>query len=610
MTPRSILQRFYTLVRAIASPIVCEPSVWIVFTLTWLLTIHYVHLPGRSQFASCLLDLWFTLLLFTITLRLTPRRFRMFLRIAAIVVFVTTCWTEAFLSLRFKMVYEPTIFSLVTETNGEESSEFLQVCLRSSELWHSVGSYALVLLCAALPLLLRRFAHKLTKHACAGHSMYHLRHSLQLLASIALTALTLWQANLWWDRRSQMVNFLQLSQSGQAERVSYRPYYSSPLRLIYSLKFYDLTRREGETFALHTQHLLPLDSCTGDAGVSRIILVIGESYNKHHAALYGYEKPTTPNLSRMARRKHLTVFSDVVSPWNITSQVMKWTMSTQSIGTGHSWADGVLWPSVFRQAGWPVAFITNQYVPTLTRNKIDYSGSFFLNTQPLDSLSFDFRNRRKYQYDGQLLTELDSLPANLSLTDAKSRADHSLVIIHLIGQHMDAKLRVPENYWRWSADDYTRDDLSRKERQIVADYDNATRYNDHVLACICQRFRSEDAIVIYFSDHGEEVYHPSLHMYGRNHTAHPSATVIQSEYEVPFMIWTSPRCRRRHPALCRRIRQAADRPFMTDDICHLLFGLAGISTPYYQSSRDLFSPAYETHRERLLKASIPYINKK
>lgn len=587
---------------------------WIGLTLTWILTTHYVHLPSRRMFAECLMDLWFTLLLTGTTLRLVPRQFRSTLRVVAIVVFIAVSWTEAFLSLRFKMVYEPTMFSLVTETNGEESSEFLRVCLRSRELWRSIGSYALVLLCTISPLLLRRYRGKLIIPMSSG-AQRHLRHTAQLVACIGVIALLLLQSNLWWDRRRQMVDFMQFSQSGQAERQSFRPYHSSPLRLMYSLKFYDLTRREGTTFALNTQHLLPLDSCQTDCcanenSVSRIVLVIGESYNKHHAALYGYDKPTTPRLSRMARRRELTVFSDVVSPWNITSQVLKWTMSTQSIGTGHSWADGVLWPSVFRQAGWPVAFITNQYVPKPTRNKIDYSGSFFLNTQPLDSLAFDFRNLRKYQYDGQLLTELDSLPACMSLTDARSRAAHSLVILHLIGQHMDARLRVPENYWRWTAEDYERDDLRSKERQIIANYDNATRYNDQVVARICQRFRSEDAIVIYFADHGEEVYHPSLRMYGRNHTAHPSSTVVSSEYEVPFVIWTSPRCRRQHPALYRRIRNASSRPFMTDDICHLLFGLAGIPTPYYTPARDLLSPSYDSTRERLLKSSTPYINKK
>lgn len=606
MASKSILQRFLPLIRTIASPIVREPAVWIGFTLTWLLTAYFVHLPARRIFVVSLLDLWFTLLILTTTLRLTPRRLRVVLRVVAIVVFVAICWTEAFLSLRFKMVYEPTMFCLAAETNGEESSEFLRICLRSKELWRTLGGYSLVLLSTLIPLLLRRICSKRLLNQCTI-ALSYVSHSTQLLSCVAIVALILWQGNLWYDRRSRMVDFIQLTQSGQAERVSIRPYYTSPLRLIYSLKFYDLTRREGESFALHTQNLLPLDTCASAKAPSRVVLVIGESYNKHHAALYGYDKPTTPNLSRMARNRQLTVFTDVVSPWNITSQVMKWTMSTQSIGTGHSWADGVLWPSVFRQAGWPVAFITNQYVPTYTRNKIDYSGSFFLNSQPLDSLAFDFRNLRKYQYDGQLLTELDSLPTTLSLTRSKPSSAHSLIIMHLIGQHMDARLRVPENYRHWSARDYVREDLNTKERQIIADYDNATRYNDHVLARICQRFSSEDAVVIYFSDHGEEVYHPSLHMYGRNHTASPTATVIQSEYEVPFMIWTSPRCRRLHPELYRRIRQAASQPFMTDDVCHLLFGLSGIPTPYYQPSRDLLSPSYDNTRRRFLKQSIPYL---
>ena len=50
-----------------------------------------------------------------------------------------------------------------------------------------------------------------------------------------------------------------------------------------------------------------------------IVFVIGESYNKHHASLYGYALPTTPRQEARRNAGELTVFSDVVSPWNITS---------------------------------------------------------------------------------------------------------------------------------------------------------------------------------------------------------------------------------------------------------------------------------------------------
>ena len=38
--------------------------------------------------------------------------------------------------------------------------------------------------------------------------------------------------------------------------------------------------------------------------------------------------------------------------------------------------------------------------------------------------------------------------------------------------------------------------------------------------------------------------------------------------------------------------QAADREFTTDNVCHMLFHLAGIKTKSYQAERDLLSPEF------------------
>ena len=52
----------------------------------------------------------------------------------------------------------------------------------------------------------------------------------------------------------------------------------------------------------------------------------------------------------------------------------------------------------------------------------------------------------------------------------------------------------------------TKASLSDAEQQSVADYLNATRYNDLVVDHIIRLFEKRNAIVLYFADHGEEVY--------------------------------------------------------------------------------------------------------
>ena len=580
--------------------------------LLWLLTVHFVRQPMQKLFAESLWDFLFTLLLFTIILRLLPRRASRWVGGVAVGLFALISFVEAFLHQRFRMDYDPTMFSLLAETNAQESSEFLSLTFRSPVFWQTLWPYLLIVV--FVPAL-----HYLYKRVRPREWPRLVRHVAALLCVAGVLALTITQIVPWCQRRGKMLDYLAMSQSGQVERVSVRPYYSSPLRLMYSLKYWGLMQQEVKTFAENTVKALTSSiaedsspSLTGEGwqgGVASpdgerpgsgqapsIILVIGESYNKHHAHLYGYDRPTTPNMDKMLRQGSLISFTDVVTPWNITSQVFKWMLSTESIDSGRSWADGVLWPALFRRAGWDVSFITNQYTPSPRQNKIDLSGSFFLNSQPLDSLAFSHRNVRKYQYDEDLLAELDGLsPSGLA-------GRPSFIILHLIGQHMDARLRVPAMWRKWTAADYaSRTDLSEKERQTLADYDNATLYNDHVISLLTRRFSAQDALVVYLSDHGEEVYDFGQKLYGRNHAQTPNSATVRSEYEVPFIVWGSPTYRRLHPEQWQRIRQAAERPFMTDDLCHFLFGLTALPTSFYQPARDPLSPRYDAARPRLLK---------
>ena len=48
--------------------------------------------------------------------------------------------------------------------------------------------------------------------------------------------------------------------------------------------------------------------------------------------------------------------------------------------------------------------------------------------------------------------------------------------------------------------------LTEEMRDDIAHYDNATRYNDHVLEQIIRLYEGQRTVVVYLSDHGEEVY--------------------------------------------------------------------------------------------------------
>ena len=68
-----------------------------------------------------------------------------------------------------------------------------------------------------------------------------------------------------------------------------------------------------------------------------VVLIIGESYNKYHASVYGYNLNTTPVLCEQQQRGNLFVFTDAISPYNMTTLAVKNMLSTNSISRHQSW---------------------------------------------------------------------------------------------------------------------------------------------------------------------------------------------------------------------------------------------------------------------------------
>lgn len=75
---------------------------------------------------------------------------------------------------------------------------------------------------------------------------------------------------------------------------------------------------------------------------------------------------------------------------------------------------------------------------------------------------------------------------------------------------------------------------------MLSHYDNATLYNDSIVAQIVKRFQKQDAIVIYVPDHGEECYEENRGFICRNHSAEIDWPLAHYEFEIPFWIYCSP----------------------------------------------------------------------
>ena len=130
-------------------------------------------------------------------------------------------------------------------------------------------------------------------------------------------------------------------------------------------------------------------------------------------------------------------------------------------------------------------------------------------------------------------------------------------------------------------------------REEIAHYDNAALYNDYVMQQIIGLYDEENTVVVFLSDHGEEVYDYRDNL-GRNDWSigNDPQQVIRWQYMVPFLVWCSDKYEASHPEIVSQLSQAVNRPAMLDNVCQLLFHLSGLKTPWYHPERDLISPDY------------------
>ena len=572
--------------------------------------------PKRHElYDNLYLELFFDLYIVCLILAWIPKKIRFCIRGVLYFVLYAAAIADVYCFVNFGATLNPSMLMLVGETNSSEASNFIAACLSPDVIFSSVG-WVLLLIIVQVLTAFRRFRHFIWKASvlltsfCKPLYRWLVEHIevlgklLPQVLGVACIVLFIWSACTSWHNKVATHKLMTGKTIGEVEHTLtekdcanlYMPVY----RLAFSIYANKLAAQQ-ITQLIHAADHIKVDSCSYRS--PQIVLIIGESYGRHHSQQYGYFMETTPRQVALEKTRKLTKFSDVVTCWNLTSFVFKNVFSTHVIGEKGEWCDYPLFPELFRKAGYHVTFITNEFLPQAKEAVYDFSGGFFLNNPQLSKLQFDSRNTELHPLDDGLLADYDN-----NLKAAEDSSKYNLTIFHLMGQHVDYKTRYKHSqthFWAGSYED-KRPELTDKQRKMLSHYDNATLYNDSIVAQIVKRYSKKNAIVIYMPDHGEECYEGNRGFICRNHSSNIDWPLAHYEFEIPFWIYCSQKYIRTHRDIYRQIRKAKDKRFMTDALPHLLLYLAGIETSTYNPKYNILSPEYDEMRPRILKNSADY----
>jgi len=425
------------------------------------------------------------------------------------------------------------------ETNPEESKEFIAHYL---SMWVIVG----VLIYAAIPIVMICTMKSFRPLKISNHKLIF---TLSIIAIITIVGI---------NRISRSVYFVNF----------YKTFVSYKLRTNYEKK--TIKERQSEDY--------PVTTVNQDSIPLTIVVVIGESLNKHHMGLYDYERNTTPLLSQY--RDSIVVYQDVVAPQVHTIPVMRSLLSMSERGYSEYFTEKPSLFELFNRARYGTYLISNQEFSEDCKSSYDI----------LLTLADKKYNLAPYkQHDDICLPVLDKVLS-------ENNKQNKLILVHLIGNHMAYEFRYPKEYIVF---DYKKDGLvslapykDDKAKRTIDKFDNSVLYNDYVINSIIrslEAMQNENTIMIYFSDHGEELYDY------REFAGHAYEKVSPTMSEIPFIVWMSQSYRNHRQDLIFD----TTRPYSTADFIYSVSDIAGLSYKDYDDTRSLFSQKFSP-RERFV----------
>jgi len=247
---------------------------------------------------------------------------------------------------------------------------------------------------------------------------------------------------------------------------------------------------------------------------NKIIIIQGESANKHHMAIYGYDRNTTPFFSKLKNKDNFYIFN-AISPANQTrySIPILYTKATvQNFIQLFLHSKSIL--GYYGSYGYDTYWISNQTIAGKYNNNVVSVG----------------REAYKYYFINRYLHNDKSKPDYVLISYLyknhikKVKKGNQLYVFHLMGSHFMYKYRYTKKHT-----------LFKYPKNIVDKYDNTIFYTDYIIKNIfnyfLDKFPKDKILFIYISDHGEVV--------NNNLFGHGFLPPYKDEYEIPFIIYST-----------------------------------------------------------------------
>lgn len=467
---------------------------------------------------------------------------------ALVIVCFVPFFIESFVMYNYKALIGTGVVNSLLESNLKEMNEFIKMYVGLPEFGLIIGIALLVYLCGRYHL----FSH------------FHLTRRQHSRVVVVMLVVCIAYA----IRMSVVYTQFFYNDVLPLQRV----YKATEQAIDNSLAYHKLT----------SQMNTNVEITKNDSKIKNIVFILGESTNRNHMHLYGYNLPNTPNLDELAAKGEISVFRDVISPHSTTVAVLSELFTFCDHESDKPWYEYNNLIDVMNMAGYKTYWLSNQESSGIWGNLAQIYAAH--------STMHQFTRIRDSHEDTGILDE--ELFPIVDKAIAERSDDRNFYVVHLMGGHGLYYNRFPYIFSKFSKDDIALS-VDDAKKEVIAQYDNALYYNDYIVSGIIDKFRDSEALVIYVPDHGEAVYDEGG--FAGHIEENPSRHMI----EIPVIIWASEQFKAKYPEKWAAIQAAVQRPYMTDDMIHTVMDIADIETPEYDPAKSIVSPDFDASRPRI-----------
>ena len=313
------------------------------------------------------------------------------------------------------------------------------------------------------------------------------------------------------------------------------------------------------------------------------IVLVGESASKLHHGIYGYFRNTTPRLEAM--RDDLFIFDNVeiASSSSMRSLLGAFSFVDREHGSYYDYKCSIF--DITNEAGYETWWFTNSIIENIIAFSKGDSFIRLLNTNV------------KHYRDVQITTE-EGKRLDIALIPFMGEAmdtsfDHKSIFARFNGSHLEYSNRYPSDFPQFK--DYPLDDpkrpwLTRLKTKVIDEYDTTIRYTDYVISEIIEeaKKRGGNSFVLYFSDHGEEVF-TTADFIGR---VDKEPVMTPAIMKIPLVLWLSEDYKRNFPEITAAAQKNLHKGFVLDDLIWTMTELYGLTFNEFEPEKSLVNINY------------------